>query len=129
MLISLDHAADERGSLVAGELGKHLPFKIRRFFFVFDVPNAEIRGSHAHKECHQFLVAVEGSVTVSFTTSESSEEVVLKQPNVGLYMPPMTWATQHRYTTGAILLVLASHAYDPDDYIRDYSEFLDQATR
>lgn len=122
-LITLESFVDRRGELVVGEFGKQIPFEINRFFFVSNVPSGEPRGFHAHKECHQFLVCVNGNVTTDFDNGYQKSTVVLEQPDLGLYMPPMTWGAQYSYSPGAILLVLASHAYDPDDYINDYEVF------
>lgn len=125
--VTLHHlllAEDLRGSLSAGEFSSQIPFVPMRYFVVFDVPGKDVRGEHAHRRCHQFLVAVRGSVTVVVDDGAQSEEIVLEAPNVGLYVPPMIWAVQYRYSTDAMLLVFASDHYDPDDYIRDYDEFL-----
>jgi UDP-2-acetamido-3-amino-2,3-dideoxy-glucuronate N-acetyltransferase len=123
-LHQLTRAVDLRGSLVAAEAGGELPFTPKRFFVVYDVPSAETRGSHAHRACEQFLVCLSGSVSAIVDDGTSREEHVLDRPNLGLYMPAMTWGTQYRYTPDAVLLVLASHEYDGADYIRDYDEFL-----
>jgi UDP-2-acetamido-3-amino-2,3-dideoxy-glucuronate N-acetyltransferase len=120
----LTRAVDLRGSLVVGEEGAGLPFVPKRFFSVYDVPSAEVRGAHAHKECAQFLVCLSGSVTAIVDDGDSREEFVLDSPDVGLLVPPMVWGTQYNYTADAVLLVLASHAYSADDYIRSYDEFL-----
>lgn len=123
-LHSLTRAVDLRGSLVAGELSSDIPFRPERFFIVYDVPSAETRGAHAHRACEQFLIAVKGSVSAIVDDGINREEFVLDRPDMGLYMPAMTWGTQYRYTSDAVLLVLASHAYDSSDYIRDYAEFI-----
>lgn len=115
---------DLRGALVAGELEERLPFIARRFFIVHDVPGAEVRGEHAHYECHQFLVCVHGQVHVIVDDGERREEFVLDDNRTGLYLPPMVWGIQYRYSPDCSLLVLASHPYDPADYIRDYDTFL-----
>jgi UDP-2-acetamido-3-amino-2,3-dideoxy-glucuronate N-acetyltransferase len=116
--------ADLRGSLSAGEFLAQIPFTPKRYFVVFDVPGKEVRGEHAHRECHQFLVCVRGSVAVVADDGTASEEVVLDGPNLGVYLPPMTWAVQYKYSPDAMLLVFASEHYDADDYIRDYESFL-----
>jgi acetyltransferase-like isoleucine patch superfamily enzyme/dTDP-4-dehydrorhamnose 3,5-epimerase-like enzyme len=116
---------DLRGSLTAGDLdSESCPFVPRRWFFVYDVPSREVRGEHAHRVCHQFLICVSGQVTVAVDDGESRSEVLLDEPTLGLYVPPMVWASQYRYERGAVLLVLASHPYDPADYIREYELFL-----
>ncbi|MGE5360277.1 MAG: WxcM-like domain-containing protein [Bacteroidales bacterium] len=115
---------DLRGSLTAGEFPTQVPFVPKRYFMVFDVLGREIRGEHAHRHCHQFLICVRGSVTLMVDDGRCSEEMVLNQPTVGVYVPPMIWAVQYNYSADALLLVFASDPYDRDDYIRDYDEFL-----
>ncbi|HEY3180344.1 MAG TPA: WxcM-like domain-containing protein [Casimicrobiaceae bacterium] len=115
---------DLRGNLTAGEVPSDVPFRPSRYFLVHDVPTGETRGSHAHRQCEQFLVCVTGSCAVVVDDGMHRLEVALDRPNRGLYVPPMVWATQYKYTRDAVLLVLASHPYDPADYIRDYEEFL-----
>lgn len=111
---------DLRGYLSAAE---NLPFEIKRYFLVFDVPSREVRGEHAHRRCHQFLVCVHGECRVIADDGKEREEVVLDSPGIGVHIPPMVWATQYRYSPDAVLLVLASEVYQPEDYIRDYAEF------
>ena len=114
---------DLRGTLSAGEFEKLVPFTPKRYFMVFDVPGKDVRGEHAHRQCHQFLVCARGSVAVVLDDGTTSEELLLDAPNLGLYLPPMVWAIQYKYSADALLLVFASDPYDPDDYIRDYDEF------
>lgn len=116
---------DMRGNLSVGEFNREIPFTPSRYFMVYDVPTAETRGEHAHKRCHQFLIAVKGSIRVVADDGYKREEVVLDRPNMGLYLPPMTWGIQYRYSADAILLVFASDFYDADDYIRDYETFIE----
>ena len=115
---------DLRGALSAGEFPVDIPFVPKRYFMVFDVPGKHVRGEHAHRACHQFLVCARGSLTVVVDDGAGSEEVVLDEPNVGLYVPPMTWAVQYKYSADALLLVFASDPYDAEDYVRDYDDFL-----
>jgi len=115
---------DLRGSLTAAEFNTDLPFVPRRSFMIYGVPGKEIRGEHAHRECSQFIICVHGSVHVVVDDGHASEEHVLDSASTGLLVPPMVWATEYRYTPDAVLLVFASHEYDPDDYIRQYDEFL-----
>lgn len=125
--VTLHHMAeveDLRGNLSVGELGRDVPFEVKRYFLVYDVPNMEIRGEHAHIRCHQFLIAVKGSLHVVVDDGRSRQEVLLDRPSLGLHLPPMTWGIQYRYSADAVLLVLASHHYDAADYIRDHDEFL-----
>jgi UDP-2-acetamido-3-amino-2,3-dideoxy-glucuronate N-acetyltransferase len=114
---------DMRGDLSAGEFEKDLPFKPKRYFLVFNVPNREVRGEHAHKTCRQFLVCVRGSCSVLLDDGRNRREIVLDRPDLGVYMPEMVWGTQFRYSPDAVLLVFASEYYDADDYIRSYAEF------
>lgn len=116
--------SDMRGNLSVGEFEKDIPFAPRRYFVVHDVPTEETRGEHAHKSCHQFLIAVKGSVRVVVDDGVRREEVELNRVNVGLYLPPMTWGIQYRYSSDAVLMVFASDYYDASDYIRSYDEFL-----
>lgn len=114
---------DMRGSLTAMEFERHVPFEVKRAFMVYDVPNREIRGEHAHWRCHQFLICVRGSCAAVVDDGVNRREVLLDSPDFGLHMPPMIWGTQYKYSADALLLVLASHAYDAADYIREYDEF------
>jgi UDP-2-acetamido-3-amino-2,3-dideoxy-glucuronate N-acetyltransferase len=123
-LHQLTHVMDLRGSLAAGEFSTDVPFLPKRYFLVFDVPGKEVRGEHAHRSCEQFLVCVRGSVSVVVDDGVGSEEVVLDRPDAGLYVPPLIWAVQYKYSADALLLVFASDHYDPADYVRDYDEFL-----
>jgi dTDP-4-dehydrorhamnose 3,5-epimerase-like enzyme len=123
-LVHLTRADDMRGSLAASELTRDLPFVPRRFFVVYRVPSAEARGEHAHRVCHQFLMCLAGSVVVLVDDGTDRAQVVLDDPGLGLYMPPMVWGTQYAHSPDAILAVLASDPYDSNDYVRDYDEFL-----
>jgi UDP-2-acetamido-3-amino-2,3-dideoxy-glucuronate N-acetyltransferase len=126
-LLRLSLIADIRGSLSAGEFQRSVPFEVKRYFLVFDVPSVETRGEHAHRECHQFLVCVRGKVSVVADDGKSREEFLLDRPNLGLHLSPMVWGIQYKYSADAVLLVFASHYYDSADYIRDYNEFLQAA--
>ncbi len=123
-LHSLTRADDLRGSLVSGEVEAHIPFEPHRFFSVMRVPSKDVRGAHAHRLCEQFLICQSGSLAVVVDDGRVREEVTLDDPGLGLYLPPMIWGIQYRYTPDALLLVLASRRYEPEDYIRDYDEFL-----
>ena len=116
--------SDMRGNLSAGEFERTVPFKPKRYFLVFDVPSAETRGEHAHRQCKQFLICIKGSCSVVADDGKKRQEYLLDRPDLGLYLPPMTWGIQYRYSPDAVLLVFASDFYDKDDYIRDYVEFL-----
>jgi acetyltransferase-like isoleucine patch superfamily enzyme len=119
----LTEVGDIRGNLSVGEFERDIPFKPLRYFLVYDVPTAETRGEHAHFKCKQFLVAIKGSVHVVSDNGYKRQEIILDRPSVGLYLPPMTWGIQYRYSPDAVLLVFASDYYDADDYIRDYGQY------
>lgn len=120
---------DMRGDLSFGEAQRHVPFEIQRYFLVFGVPGKEVRGEHAHRTLHQFLVCVHGSCHCVVDDGVNREEHVLDNPATGLYVPPMCWCVQYKYSTDAVLMVLASASYDASDYIRDYSQFLESLRR
>ena len=122
-LVELPNVIDARGNLTVGEFGRHVPFDAKRYFIVYQVPLVEVRGEHAHRDCHQFLVCVRGRMSVVGDDGRQRRQYVLDRPNLGFYMPPMTWGGQFDYSPDAVLLVFASHAYDAGDYIRDYAEF------
>jgi len=126
-LCELPHVLDMRGSLSVGEVGDQIPFGPKRYFIIFNVPSAEVRGEHAHRTLEEFLVCIKGSVHVAVDDGQHREQFVLDRPNLGAHIMPMTWITQYQYTPDAVLLVLASDVYKPDDYIRDYDEFLKTA--
>lgn len=117
---------DMRGNLSVGEIPDDVPFEPKRYFLVFDVPSEKTRGEHAHRVCHQFLVCVKGSCSVVVDDGKSRAEVLLDSPDLGVYLPPMTWGIQYKYSSDAVLLVFASHPYEADDYIRDYGEFIEE---
>lgn len=121
--------SDIRGSLTVGEFGRSVPFEAKRYFMVFGVPSMETRGEHAHHACHQFLICVRGSVSVVVDDGQNREEFLLDCPDVGVYIPPMVWGIQYKYSVDAVLLVFASHYYDSADYIRDYKQFLSIASQ
>lgn len=122
-LFTLPKISGDNGTLIVAELGAGLPFVVRRIFTLLDIPNDETRGTHAHRECKQFLVCVAGSVIAVVDDGSRRQEVVLDSPTKGLYMPALTWGTQYNYSPDALLLVLASDPYDAEDYIHDYEEF------
>jgi dTDP-4-dehydrorhamnose 3,5-epimerase-like enzyme len=115
---------DHRGSLAFAEYESSLPFVVRRVFFVFDVPAGETRGNHAHKSVHQLLVCVKGCCSITVDDGRTRENLRLEHPTMGVHLPPRVWASQHEFSPDAVLLVLSSDNYDPNEYIRDYEEFL-----
>lgn len=123
-LYHLPYYPDARGDLTVGELGCGLPFVPKRYFVVYSVPGPENRGDHAHIACEQFMLCLKGSCKVMVDDGSNSEDVLMDGPTLGLYVPPMVWAKEHRYSSDAVLLVLASEVYQSEDYIRDYDEYL-----
>ena len=121
----MPHVEDLRGTLTFGEAGDQVPFAVKRYFLVFDVANEEIRGEHAHRTLHQFLICVHGRCHFMADDGRNRQDFILDNPAIGIHIPPMIWGVQHKYTRDAVLLALASDKYDPTDYIRNYSEFLE----
>jgi dTDP-4-dehydrorhamnose 3,5-epimerase-like enzyme len=115
---------DARGDLTVGEFENEVPFRPKRYFIVSGVPSGEIRGEHAHKRCHQFLICAYGQCSVTVDDGTARLEVLLNTPSIGIYVPPMIWGRQWQYSADAALLVFASEIYDPSDYIRDYDMFV-----
>jgi len=118
---------DLRGQLTVGEFERQIPFTPQRYFMVYGVPSREVRGEHAHRVCHQFLICVRGNCSVVADDGEQRVQVLLDEPHKGVYLPPMIWGVQYRYSSDGLLLVFASHHYDSADYIRDHGEFLELA--
>ena len=123
-VVELPYVADLRGDLTVAELPDLIPFEVKRYFTVFNVPSARVRGEHAHRSCHQFMSCLTGAVTLIVDDGRSRASIRLDRPTIGVHVPPMVWAAQYNYSADALLLVLASHPYDSDDYIREYSQFL-----
>jgi UDP-2-acetamido-3-amino-2,3-dideoxy-glucuronate N-acetyltransferase len=123
-LYKLPLIKDLRGSLSVGEFQKQIPFDVKRYFLVFDVPSKKLRGEHAHHTCHEFLICIHGSCSVMADDGNMRQEIVLDRPTLGVYLPPNTWRVHYKYSSDAVLLVFASQPYDANDYIRDYKEFL-----
>jgi acetyltransferase-like isoleucine patch superfamily enzyme len=123
-LVKLQTVPDPDGNLAVAEFAKILPFTPRRYFLVYDVPDIDVRGRHAHHQQHQFLTCVRGSCHVIVDNGRARAEVRLDSPGVGLYVPPMVWAAQYKYSPDAALMVLSSGEYDAADYIHDYDLFL-----
>ena len=100
-----------------------LPFKIKRVFYLYDIPGGEDRGAHAHKKCHQFIIAASGSFDVFLDDGKNKRTVTLNRPYFGLHIPPGIWAAEQSFSSGSICLVMASTKYKASDYIRDYELF------
>lgn len=116
--------ADLRGKLSVAEFLDDVPFAPKRCFLVYDVPSKEVRGERAHRSCAQFMICVSGSMSLVVDDGAHRQEIVLDRPDIGVHMPPMVWAVEYKHSPDAVVLVFASEAYDPGDYIRDYEEFV-----
>lgn len=112
------------GNLTVIENDGQFPFDIQRVFYLYDIPGGESRGAHAHKECHQFLIAASGSFEVLLDDGKIKRQVLLNRADIGLHIPPGIWASELNFSSGSICLVFASHVYNEHDYLRDYSAFL-----
>ena len=123
-LCELSKMHDVEGNLTYMYENVHVPFPIRRVFYSYDIPGGEDRGAHAHKECHQFIIAASGSFEVVLNDGINRRTVQLNRPFWGLHVPPGIWASEQGFSSGSICLVLASHGYSEDDYIRKYDDFL-----
>lgn len=122
-IIDLPKISDTRGNLTFIEENKHIPFEIKRVYYIYDVPGGESRGGHAHKRLQQFIVAASGSFDVIVDDGIKRKRFNLNRAYYGLYIPPMIWRELNNFSSGAVCLVLASELYEEDDYIRDYETF------
>ena len=124
-IIELPRLKNRAGNITVVNNNDNIPFEVKRVFYIYDIPGGEDRGAHAHKDCHQFLVAVSGSFEVEMDDGTNKRTVTLNRPYYGLHIPPGIWAAEKGFSSGAVCLVLTSHKYDEKDYIRDYSNFLE----
>lgn len=123
-VIELPKITDPRGNLSFIEGGQHIPFEIKRVFYLYDVPTGESRGAHAHIELEQFLICLAGSFDVSLDDGFKKTSIHLNRPWKGLYIPPMIWASEINFDPSSVCLVMASSCYSETDYIRDYGHYL-----
>ena len=123
-IIYLPQIGDRTGHITPINNNKEIPFKVNRVFYLYDIPGGESRGAHAHKVCHQFLIAASGAFEVLLNDGKTQRQVMLNRPNQGLHIPPGIWASEINFSSGSICLVLASHPYDEKDYIREYEDYL-----
>lgn len=123
-LCQLNRFHDPEGNLTVVSENVHVPFNINRVFYSYDIPGGEDRGAHAHKECHQFIIAASGAFEVVLDDGVNKRTVTLNRPFWGLHVPPGVWASEQGFSSGSICLVLASHGYSEEDYIRNYDDFL-----
>lgn len=123
-IISLQKMVDPRGNLSIAEGIKDIPFNISRVYWTYDVPSGAYRGGHAHKHCREFIIAVSGSFTVTLDNGRDKQSFLLNHPYQGLLVETDTWRTLDDFSSGAVCLVLAEDPFEEDDYIREYTEFL-----
>ena len=123
-IIQLPKILDERGNLTFIEEEKHIPFKIERVYWIYDVPGGEIRGAHAFREQQELIVALSGSFDVEVDTGKEKQTFSLNRSYYGLYLPAGLWRQMQDFSTNSLALVLSSTTYDENDYIQDYDEFL-----
>ena len=123
-LYALDKNHYPEGNLTYVYNHVHVPFDVKRVFYSYDIPGGESRGAHAHRHCHQFLVAASGAFEVLLDDGTNKRTVLLNRPFYGLHIPPGIWASEQGFSSGSICLVLASEGYMEDDYIRNYNDYL-----
>lgn len=124
-IVELDNITNRAGNITIVEnYSGLLPFDVKRVFYLYDIPGGESRGAHAHKTCHQFLVAASGSFEIELNDGKSKRTMLLNRPYYGVHIPPGIWAGEQGFSSGAICLVLTSEEFDETDYLRNYDEFL-----
>jgi len=128
-LIDLPVIRDLRGSLTYIEGFHHIPFEIKRVYYLYDVPGGASRGGHAHKQLEQLLIAISGSFDVILDDGQTRQIFPLNRSYLGLHIPRMVWRELDNFSSGSVCLVLASDVYEEDDYYRNYDEFITEATR
>ena len=123
-IIEFNKIKNRSGNITPIHGFENIFFEIQRIFYLYDIPGGEDRGAHAHKECHQLLIAASGSFDIELNDGINKRTVSLNRPYFGLHIPPGIWAAEKSFSSGSICLVLASHKYNEKDYIRDYNEYL-----
>ena len=123
-IIQIPKVFDKRGNLSFIEENKHIPFEIKRIYYLYDVPGDSVRAGHAHKNLHQFMIAISGSFEITLDDGVNKKTLNLKKPYEGIYIPPMIWRDLDNFSSGSVCLVLASDYFDESDYYRNYNEFI-----
>ena len=123
-IIHLPKITFRAGNITPVNNNIEIPFDIKRVFYLYDIPGGESRGAHAHKTCHQFLIAASGSFEVLLDDGKTKRQVMLNKPYFGIHIPPMIWASEINFSSGSICLVLTSHVYEKDDYLTDYEQYI-----
>jgi dTDP-4-dehydrorhamnose 3,5-epimerase-like enzyme len=129
IFIELPKIADPRGNLTFIESKRHVPFEIKRIYYLYDVPGGSTRAGHAHKTCHVFLIAMSGSFDVILDDGFEKERYHLNRSYYGLYIPSMIWREIDNFSSGSVCLALASELYEAEDYYREYDLFLEAVHR
>ena len=122
-IIELTKITDPRGNLTFIQ-NEHIPFDIKRVYYLYDVPGGSERGGHAHRKLQQLIIAISGSFDVFLDNGHKNKKIQLNSPNIGLYVPTMMWREINNFSSGAVCLVLASENYDYDDYYHEYEDFI-----
>ena len=122
-LVYLPKIKNRAGNITPVHNNQEIPFDVKRVFYLYDIPGGESRGAHAHRKCHQFLIATSGAFEVLLDDGRTQRQVLLNRPDAGLHILPGIWASEINFSSGANCLVLASELYSAEDYIRDYSDF------
>ena len=128
-IIELPKISDPRGNLTFVEGGQHIPFEIKRVYYLYDVPGGAERGGHAHKGLKQFIIAMSGSFDVALDDGVGKKRFHLNRSYYGLYVPTMIWRELDNFSSGSVCLVLASNIFDEADYYRDYERYLEAKKR
>ena len=128
-VLELPRIGDPRGNLTFVEGGKHIPFDIRRVYYLYDVPGGAERGGHAHKALHQLIIAMSGSFDIHLDDGSGKKTMHMNRSYNGLYVCPMIWREIDNFSSGAVCMVLASDYYDEQDYYRDYGIFINDAKK
>ena len=128
-IIDLPRINDPRGNLTFVEAGRHIPFDIRRVYYLYDVPGGSERGGHAHKALHQLIIAMSGSFDIRLDDGYSKMTVHMNRSYYGLYVCPMIWREIDNFSSGAVCMALGSDYYDELDYYRDYNQFMSDVQR
>ena len=128
-IIDLKKISSDSGNLSFIESNKHVPFSIKRIYYLYDIPSGSYRGAHAHKNLHQLIIALSGSFDIEIDNGSSKQIFHLNRPYVGLYLSPMNWRFLNNFSSGSVCMVLASDFYDEEDYFRNYEEFILEARK
>ena len=124
-VILLKKIHNRAGNITPISNNEEIPFDVKRVFYIYDIPGGEDRGAHAHKECHQMLIAASGSFDIDLDDGTSKQTINLNRPYYGLHIPPGIWASEKGFSSGSVCLVLCSHQYNENDYIRSYNDYIE----